>query len=99
MILIPRKFCAGFNCWKSGFKVMVSCLTLIRCTVILRSMKSSVRNRALDHLLDRRQAFTGDILRDFVIAVEFAKRDVVAFAFEFAGDAAAAAVDGKDVIV
>jgi hypothetical protein len=58
-------------------------------------MKSNVRNRALDPS----ETFAGDVFRDFVIAVELAERDVVAFAFEFAGDATAATVDRKNVIV
>jgi hypothetical protein len=58
-------------------------------------MKPSVRNRALHP----RHAVTGDIRRDFVIAVELVKGDVVALIFELAGDATAAPVDWKNVIV
>ena len=67
----------------------------MRWTVIFQRMKPNVRNRALDP----REAVTGDVGRDFVIAVELAKRDVVALTFELGGDATAAAVYRKNVIV
>ena len=49
--------------------------------------------------LDPAQTFTRDVGGDLVIAIELTKGDVVALRCERAGDAAAAAIDRKNVIV